>query len=33
MRYFLENDRLKVEIDSFGAEVKSLMTFLTAAPI
>lgn len=25
MRYFLENDRLKVEIDSFGAEVKSIL--------
>ena len=25
MRYFLENERLKVEIDSFGAEVKSVI--------
>lgn len=25
MRYFIENDRLKVEIDSFGAEVKSVL--------
>ena len=25
MRYFLENDRLKVEIDSLGAEVKSII--------
>ena len=25
MRYFLENDRIKVEIDSFGAEVKSVI--------
>lgn len=25
MRYFIENDLLKVEIDSFGAEVKSIM--------
>ena len=25
MRYFLENDLLKVEIDSFGAEVKSVI--------
>ena len=25
MRYFLENDALKVEIDSFGAEVKSVL--------
>ena len=25
MRYFLENDELKVEIDSFGAELKSVM--------
>lgn len=25
MRYFLENDRIKVEIDSFGAEVKSVL--------
>ena len=25
MRYYLENDRLKVEIDSFGAEVKSVI--------
>ncbi len=26
MRYFLENDRAKVEIDSFGAEVKSVIS-------
>ena len=26
MRYFLENDRFKVEIDSFGAEVKSVIS-------
>ena len=25
MRYFLENDILKVEIDSFGAELKSVI--------
>ena len=25
MRVFLENDKIKVEIDSFGAEVKSVM--------
>ena len=25
MRYFLENERIKVEIDSFGAEVKSVI--------
>ena len=25
MRFFLENDRIKVEIDSFGAEVKSVI--------
>jgi len=25
MRYFLENDRIKVEIDSFGAEIKSVI--------
>ena len=25
MRYFIENDRLKVEIDSFGAELKSVI--------
>lgn len=25
MRYFLENDRIKVEVDSFGAEIKSVI--------
>ena len=29
MRYFLENESVKVEFESFGAEIKSLVTKAT----